>query len=322
MASKLLAKLANRLFDSEQEREAFMVALDGNLDFAPCIIETREEDVSGVEFAKVPPCDSLSWLPSFVRRLDVGSKPGKHTLHDQGAFYCLDFSSVFAASVMLEIREKLGRILDVCAAPGGKTVFASRSANPERLIANEVIGKRLGILRHNLARCKIANAFTQRLDPAELARLAPNTFDLVIVDAPCSGQSLLAKGIENQGCFHPITVNHNARRQRRILAASAETVAPGGYLLYSTCTFSPEENEKVIAWFLKRFEAFQSVLVPHLDPWQSKQAEVPSYRLFPHSGLGAGAFSCLLRKAEGDEPGNLDSTLLDYPVNPLVELRR
>ena len=79
----------------------------------------------------------------------------------------------------------------------------------------------------------------------------------------------VAKGIENPGCFHPNTVNHNARRQRRILAAAADMVRPGGWMLYSTCTFAPDENEKLIDWLLKRRDDFEVVPVGHLAAWQS-----------------------------------------------------
>lgn len=315
MASRLLLKLADRLFpEAGEERERFVAAVETVSPSAPCVVWTdRERSPDELDLERADP--SPDWLPEWVIQLARGTQPGKHPLHETGAFYCMDFSSIFAASALLTVgRSK--RVLDVCAAPGGKSIFASRALEPELLLSNEVIGKRLGMLRSNLARCRIMNAYTQRLDPAELAKAAPAGCDAVIVDAPCSGQSLLSKGIENPGCFHPTIVNHNARRQRRILAASAETVAPGGHLLYSTCTFAPEENEKVVAWFLKRWgDRFAAVELSHLESWRSALSEVAAYRLYPHSGLGAGAFVCLFKCLdEGGEVGELGEALLDYPA--------
>ncbi len=311
MASRLLTSLAEKLFSGPAERDAFIAALEKTQSYPPCVVwcdRERSPDVLDLPRAE----RVVDWLPEWVLRLDT-EQPGKHPLHEAGAFYSLDFSSVFAASALLQIGQ-MERVLDVCAAPGGKSVFASRALDPEVLVANEVIGKRLGILRHNLSRCRIPNSYTQRLDPAELAELAPGVFDVVIADAPCSGQSLLAKGIENPGCFHPATVKKNARRQRRVLASSAETVAPGGWLLYSTCTFALEENERIVTWLLKHFEHLRPVQIPHLKPWRSPHAEFPAYRLYPHSQLGAGAFTCLLRNEAEGERGEIPGRLLEYPV--------
>ncbi len=318
MASRLLSTLAGKLFDSPDEREAFVAALDENQRYAPCAIWCDLEQSPGVlDLPRLDP--GVDWLPDWVLRLDT-QQPGKHPLHEAGAFYSLDFSSLFAASPLLMIG-KATRVLDMCAAPGGKSVFASRALGPQLLLSNEVIGKRLGILRHNLKRCRIPQAFTQRLDPGELATVGAESFDGVIVDAPCSGQSLLAKGIENPGCFHPATVKRNALRQRRILAAGAKTVAPGGWLLYSTCTFAPEENEKVLAWLLKRFEVFEAIEVPHLAPWRSPLVEFPVYRLYPHTGMGAGSFVGLLRrKGAAISQAELTPDLLAFPVP--IEKRR
>jgi len=314
MPSRLLEKLAERLHPAEEDEAArFVSALaDPGLSasFAPCAIFTSGH-VPVLPGGIVSSSDSLPWLPDFVLRFLPGTRVGQLEAHAEGHLYSLDFSSVFAASALLVI-DSAPRILDVCAAPGGKSIFASRALAPGLLVANEVVGKRIGMLRGNLSRCGIPNAFTQRLDPSELAAVAPAFFDLVLVDAPCSGQSLLVKGIENPGCFHPSTVNRNVKRQRRILGESAATVAPGGHLFYSTCTFSPEENEKVIGWLLKRHgEGFRPRLIPHLEEWRSPHADFPCYRLHPQEGLGAGAFACLLRR---DEAGKRN----EEPVADLV----
>jgi len=318
MASKLLTTLAGRLFEScEEEQAAFIAALSAEQSFPACLLWCDpERDPAELDLprAELP----IPGLTDWILPLEPGSHPGKHPLHEAGAFYSLDPSSVFAASALLTLDPgQCRRVLDMCAAPGGKSVFASLALRPDLLLSNEVVSKRLGILRHNLGRCGIANAFTQRLDPAEFAERAPAAFDLVITDAPCSGQSLLAKGIENPGCFHPNIVKGNAKRQRRILSASADCTRPGGHLLYSTCTFALDENEKSIAWLLKRRADLRPLEVPHLDPWRSPHAEFPAYRLYPQTGIGAGAFVCLLQVGEGESgqaEAELPSELFGYPV--------
>ena len=184
--------------------------------------------------------------------------------------------------------------------PGGRS-------HPKLLVANEVIGKRLGPLTGNLTRCGVSRGIATRLDSSVLAERAPDAFGLVTVDAPCSGQSLLARGEENPGAFHPVNVGNCSGRQKRILASSAACVAPGGYLLYCTCTYVKDENEDVVGWLLKRFPEFFAVEVPALSAHRSPHAEFLSgYRLWPHEGFGAGGFTCLLkREGEFASPENL-----------------
>lgn len=288
--SKLLVKLSRRLYIDESERDRFIAALTHPRPFHPCILWCREPD--RYPFLPEPP---LPWQPSFVDRLAIGTRPGTHPLHHQGYFYCLDFSSVFAATVLLTIPQPVQQVLDLCAAPGGKSVFAWRSLHPSLLLCNEVIGKRIGALVSNLQRCHIHPHQVFSYDSEQWAMRSPMSIDVVLVDAPCTGQSLIAKGDDAPGCFHPVQINKNANRQRRILANAAQTVALGGYLAYMTCTYSPEENEETIAWLLTRFPQFQPIVVPALQPFQSHLTTLPCYRMMPQDGLGAGAFTCLLQ---------------------------
>lgn len=296
--SKLLLKLSQRLFSDSEDRDRFIDHLIHPHPFHPCILWCQTKPAEN-PFTLEPP---LTWQPEFVDRLTLGQKPGQHPLHDAGAFYCLDFSSVFAISPLQTIATaKTGAIetiFDVCASPGGKSIFAWRALQPKLLLSNEVIGKRTGALIANFKRCQIHPAVLLRLDSKILAELIPQTIDIVLVDAPCTGQSLIAKGGKAPGCFHPTTINSNANRQKRILANSAQLVAPQGYLLYMTCAYSPEENEQVAAWLLDRLPQFQPVAVPHLAAWRSHLTELPCYRMFPQSGLGAGAFTVLFQNTD------------------------
>lgn len=295
MKSALPGRLAARLFETPGEREEFLSALAAGVSARP------------VEVAGGNGCDGgglPEWVPAFVRERQAG---------DESA-YGLDLSSVWEMRPLEMVGRPVRRLLDLCAAPGGKSLLAARWVAPEFHLANELVPKRLGILRHNLARCGVT-AFTQRLDPRQLADAAPAGFDLVLVDAPCSGQSLVARGIENQGCFHPATIKGNAMRQRGILASAAACVAPGGWLLYSTCTFSPDENEKNMVWFGRKQVDFEALAVAGMEAWQSARAPHPCYTLYPHQGLGSGGFCCLWQRRGGPAAlPELDPALSAYPV--------
>ncbi|MEM1309839.1 MAG: RsmB/NOP family class I SAM-dependent RNA methyltransferase [Cyanobacteria bacterium P01_H01_bin.153] len=301
--SKQLMKLAHKLFEAESDRAAFVQALTTPPTFAPTILWTQPRPTN----LDWPTLSPLPWQPPQVDRLAVDMRPSQHPLHNQGYFYCLDFSSIFAASLMSAIAELIEVAIDLCAAPGGKSLFTWATMHPQRLLCNEAIRKRVKILIANLKRCGAMDAIVLNEDPAVLAQYLPNSAQLVLVDAPCSGQSLLAKGLDVPGCFHKVTLNRNANRQKRILAHASQLVQRGGYLLYVTCTYAPEENEQVGRWLLQRFPEFEGVVVAGMSSYQSHLASFPCYRLWPQSGLGAGAFAMLFQRTQGKtEPLNQD----------------
>jgi len=306
-ASKLLVKFSQKLWADPEHQQQFISALTQPRSFSPCILWTKPRP-EPAPFTVEP---ALPWQAAFVDRLKIGEKPGQHSLHEAGYFYCLDFSSVFAATSLLSIETPVRLVVDMCASPGGKSIFAWTALQPDLLLSNEVIGKRIGALLSNLKRCQIQPAIVANLDPEVLAAEIPQTADVVLVDAPCTGQSLLAKGGKAPGCFHPVCINKNANRQKRIIANSARVVAPGGYLLYMTCAYSLEENEQVCEWFLEKFSQFQPIAVETLANYQSHLVKFPCYRMFPQYRLGAGAFTALLRnmavsdaKDESDHDGD------------------
>jgi 16S rRNA C967 or C1407 C5-methylase (RsmB/RsmF family) len=293
--NRYASKLAEKLL-LEESRGAFLAALGAGRSACPSLLWLAERPLPAPFVARPP----APWQPEFVDALSPGERAGRHALHDAGMYYCLDLSSVFETVPLSLVSAR--SVLDVCASPGGKSLLAWRMLAPERLVCNEVIGKRLGALTGNLARCNVSAEVT-RQDPSVLAAEHPEAFDLVLVDAPCSGQSLLARGQENPGCFHPVNVGACAGRQKRILIESAQCVAPGGFLLYSTCTFSRDENEAIIEWLLARRSDFHAVEVPALAAHRSPNADFPAYRLWPHEGFGAGGFTCLLHFGLEAAPG-------------------
>jgi 16S rRNA C967 or C1407 C5-methylase (RsmB/RsmF family) len=297
--SRYVQKVAAALFSEGADQERFVEALtlgDGRI---TAVAWLRGESQGGLLRLGERP----EWLPQWIDVAADGERPGSLAAHQAGDFYCLDLSSAFACATLSEIATPISLIVDMCAAPGGKGIVARRYLSPTMLVGNEVIRKRTAQLISNYKRCSVDPALVTSCDPAVLSNAIPGSSDLVIVDAPCSGQSLVLKDHEAPGAFHPATISMNERRQRRILAHASAIVAPGGYLLYSTCTFSREENEDNVRWFLEKFPEFSPVCVAPLEHHQSHLIKVPCYRLWPYEGQGAGAFCALLRRADGAAAG-------------------
>lgn len=257
------------------------------------------------------------WLPRGIYPVSDEKKAGKEKGFEEGWFYPLDMSSVWESMALGVVDYPVRRFLDMCSAPGGKSILTHSRLHPGEHFANEVEASRVKILRHNLKRCGYReNVYTQRLMPRVWAELAPECFDLIWVDAPCSGQSLLAKGVSNPGCFYPATVKGNAKRQKGILAAAIDCLSPGGMVAYSTCSFSWEENEQVAAWVLKKFPEMRLMEIPVLKQWRTSLNEHFCYRLMPQHKLGAGGFVAIYKK-QGEIPCDLpepDARLREYPV--------
>lgn len=250
-----------------------------------------------------PPFDcadttAMPWLPPRVKVPAPGIKPAGFADYQAGLYYVLDLSSCWESAALSAV-PRPERSLDLCAAPGGKTMllcarFAPDGNHPHT--ANEVNAARRGILRQNLGQCGLGQVHVTGLRPDQWGS-SGEQFDLILVDAPCSGQSLLAKGIRNPGCLGASVVNGNAKRQKGILLAACHCTAPGGHILYTTCTYDPDENEKVMSYIQKRVPGWHAREVPALAPYQSTLADFPAYRILPEHGYGAGGFCCLLHRS-------------------------
>jgi 16S rRNA C967 or C1407 C5-methylase (RsmB/RsmF family) len=199
------------------------------------------------------------------------------------------------------------RILDLAAAPGGKsTHIAARLAGQGVLVANEVHPKRVWALAENLERWGARNAIVLNEGPERLADHLAGHFDGVLLDAPCSGEGLFRKNPAARLEWSPALVDGCARRQDALLAKAAKLVRPGGVLVYSTCTFSPEENEGVVSRFLRdhsEFELASTVRLPGFQPghpeWapdRGPDALRRAIRIWPHIGPGEGHFAAVLRR--------------------------
>lgn len=186
------------------------------------------------------------------------------------------------------------RICDLCAAPGGKsTQIAGRLMGEGFLLCNEYSPKRAKILSRNMERLGIANALVTNETPDALAKRLPGYFHRVLIDAPCSGEGMFRKEEAAITDWSQDTVDMCARRQAEILDAGCQLLCPGGRLVYSTCTFAPEENEQTVAAFLERHPDFYPEAVR--APWFTPAGE-GAFRLWPHKLLGEGHFAAVLRK--------------------------
>lgn len=287
-------RLAARLGLSEEHGKAFIAALRSGTSSCHALVLTPR---AGTDYHPPFPCQDTSawsWLPPRVFLPYSWAEAREHPDFKAGLYYALDLSSCWE-SAALSLVPPPRRSLDVCAAPGGKTMLMLARFGAQEHTANEVNAARRGILRQNLEMGGASHVRVTGLRPDQWGR-SGEQFDLLLVDAPCSGQSLLAKGVKNPGCLSPTMVNGNAKRQKGILLSMAPCVISGGHLLYTTCTYDPEENEKVMAYIIRRIPGWQAVPVPALASFRSSLCAFPAYRMLPTDGIGAGGFCCLLRK--------------------------
>ena len=227
---------------------------------------------------------------------DPETRPGLHVYHEAGVYYLQEASAM--APVALLDPKPGERVCDLCAAPGGKTTqIAGRMLGRGFLVCNEINPKRAKILSRNIERMGVANALVTNEHPETLASRFPGFFDRVLVDAPCSGEGMFRKEEAAVTDWSQETVQMCARRQREILDSAARLVRPGGRLVYSTCTFAPEEDEETVAAFLEAHPGFTPE--PVEAPW-FVPGENASYRMWPHKLLGEGHFAAVLRKTQGE----------------------
>ena len=182
-------------------------------------------------------------------------KPGRHPWHHAGVFYAQE-PSASAPAALLDVHPGM-KVADLCAAPGGKTSqLAAALQGQGLLLANEFVAARAEILRQNLERMGVTNAVITNEDTANLAKALPGVFDRVLVDAPCSGEGMFRKEPVAATQHNNALVDHCAALGAEILENAAALLAPGGVLVYSTCTFAPQEDEAQLAAFLARHPEF------------------------------------------------------------------
>ena len=224
-------------------------------------------------------------------------RPGKHPYHEAGVYYIQEPSAMAPVSFL---EPKPGEIiLDLCAAPGGKsTQIAAKMMGEGLLMTNEIHPQRARILSENIERMGIFNAIVLNETPGRLGERFTDFFDKILVDAPCSGEGMFRKNDEAGKEWSPENVSLCAKRQDEILDEAANMLKTGGRIVFSTCTFSEEENEGSIQRFLERHPDFSVKMVNVFDGMEQNKWGV---RLWPHKIKGEGHFLAVLEKAVDQE---------------------
>ena len=249
-------------------------------------------------------------------------------LFHSGAYYVQEASSMFLEQVFMqavENGEDSLRILDLCAAPGGKTTHMASLAGLESLVvANEVIRPRANILAENVKKWGLGNVVVTNNDPKHFSALR-KFFDVVVVDAPCSGEGMFRKSTDSRSEWTPANASLCAARQRRILADVWDSLREGGVLIYSTCTFNREENEENIRWLSENYDC-EPIHINTPEDWWVVRDEVngiETFRFYPHKIKGEGFFVSVLRKGgvigRKDSPKPKKRKVADLPKNLLPE---
>ncbi len=216
-----------------------------------------------------------------------------------GAYYVQEASSMFLYEALRQTADfsKPLKILDLCAAPGGKsTLLAAMQASRGLLVANEVIRARTGALRENLTQWGTANVAITSVEAPELGALE-GWFDVVVADAPCSGEGLFRKDPAAIQEWSPAHVAFCSARQRRILADIVPAIAPGGLLAYSTCTYNEQENEDNVDWLVNTL-GFERLPLSVPAEWGLSTTSGGAH-FYPHRTTGEGFFIAVLRKTAG-----------------------
>ena len=257
-------------------------------------LKRPNEPISGICGQKSPFAENGWYLePSCT----VGQTPE----YLCGHIYPQEPSASYAVTAM-SLRPGM-RVLDLCAAPGSKsTQIAELLQNQGLLVSNEIISSRAAVLKENMERCGAANTVILNNTPSEVAHVFPAFFDAVLCDAPCSGEGMFRKDPEAVNHWSVEHVSSCAVRQAAILDDAAECVKPGGLLVYSTCTFSPEENEQNVSAFLERHPDFMPEAIPSCGGLETDSGYMR--RIYPMDG-GEGHFVARLRRSGRAEPYSL-----------------
>ncbi|MDR1679663.1 MAG: rRNA cytosine-C5-methyltransferase [Prevotellaceae bacterium] len=242
---------------------------------------------------RVPWCDTGYYLPTRpVFTLD----PRFHG----GAYYVQEASSMFVEQVLRQFVNRPVHALDLCAAPGGKsTHLAALLPEGSLLVSNEIVRSRAYILAENIAKWGAPHCVVTNNAPEDFGELS-SMFDVVLVDAPCSGEGMFRKDAGAITEWSEHNVELCAARQRQLLQAAWATLAEGGLLIYSTCTFNREENEEQVEWICRELGAEK--LSIEINPAWGVSVTNGGYRFYPHKTRGEGFFISALRKTASESP--------------------
>jgi 16S rRNA C967 or C1407 C5-methylase (RsmB/RsmF family)/NOL1/NOP2/fmu family ribosome biogenesis protein len=295
-------------------KEDFIHSLEGCVGFlademiaahkeaTPVSIRLNPQKTNGPEavFPAENTGERVAWCPNAFY---LNSRPSftMDPLFHAGAYYVQEASSMFIHHLISSVlQSKTGLMaLDLCAAPGGKTTLLSSMPHFRLVLANEIIQSRVPVLQENTIKWGERHVFVSNNDPADFEKMAA-LFDLVLVDAPCSGSGLFRKDAAAMDEWNPGLVSFCSARQKRILSSAMHSVVEGGYLLYSTCSYSKEENEDNLDHIMDS-GLFESIAVDVPDEWNVVQSvsafkKANGYRFYPSKVRGEGFFCALFQK--------------------------
>jgi len=283
-------------FSSVDEHEAFLSAIETPNPWRSIRLNDTKANGAIADFDQ-----TIDWCTNArksTQHIPFIYNPSWHI----GEFYVQESSSMFIEALLdvTSIGDEKKVVLDLCASPGGKsTHLASLLKGNGVLVANEVNRSRVKVLRENLMRWGNANVMVTNNDPADFEKLTA-TFDIIAIDAPCSGEGMFRKDHGARAEWSIANVEICAARQKRIVRQSWAALKPGGYMLYSTCTFNRDENEGILEYLQEEFMAEPIALQSQFDDVAFSSTHA-IYRFYPHKTTGEGFSVFLVKKPENDD---------------------
>ena len=305
-----------------EEAEKLFAALD-----TPAEISIR---LNPAKPAEVFEGEAIGWSPNG-RYLSERPQFTLDPLMHGGAYYVQEASSQFIAHILKDDDLEGCRVLDMCAAPGGKTtIYSSKVGLRGLVVANDINHGRALALSDNVKRWGMGNVVVTCNDPSHIGEFE-EWFDVVGVDAPCSGEGMFRKMEEARSEWSPSSVDQCVARQRDILTEAWRTLRPGGKLIYSTCTFNNREDEGIVEWLMEEYgdDIIPAERIDTCEEWGITRSDIGAFQCFhfyPHSARGEGFFVAVAHKAEGNikrrSPKAKRNTLAPLKGSEIAEVSR
>ena len=280
--------------------------------------------ISVEDFLKISPwpLKKIPWIHNGFYYDGENCQPAKHPYYFAGLYYLQEPSAMTPADRLpIEPEDK---VLDVCAAPGGKaTELGARLNGTGVLAANDLSNSRAKGLLKNIELMGIGNVLVLSEEPGKLIPYFTEYFDKILIDAPCSGEGMFRKDRKMIRAWEEHGPDYFAKIQKSIITQAAQMLKPGGMILYSTCTFSPEENEQTIEYLLEQYPDFDVCEIEGYEGFACGMPEVTAskdkrlsrtVRIFPHRMKGEGHFLALLKKQSDDTPDTFTDSQDGHPA--------